>query len=170
MKSLIVSRLSIVLLASISLWGCGEAEGENISSDNSNAQGEDEPFVSLCESTSDIDTWSQAPITRVGENFSLELRAISPEPWSVGDNDWRIAVTHKDGQALEGVSLFVTPYMPDHGHGVSPPIYNGVEGADGVYDINTFNLIMPGFWEMTVTVGAEGIASEAIAFRICVES
>lgn len=159
------------MLASMSLWACGDANGDATGSDiPSDLQGEDEPFVSLCESTPDIDTWSQNPITRSGENFSLQLSAISPDPWSVGDNDWRIDVTHKDGETLEGVSLFVTPYMPDHGHGVSPPHYNGVEGGDGVYDIETFNLIMPGFWEMTVTVGAQGIPSETIAFRICVES
>ena len=171
MKSRIVSLLSILLFVSMSLLGCGDGAGETPDpGSNSGTEGEDEPFVSLCESTPDIDTWSQTAITRTGENYSLQLTAISPEPWSVGDNDWRIAVTGSAGESVDGVSLFVTPYMPDHGHGVSPPLYNGVLADDGVFDVETFNLIMPGFWEMTVTVRSSDLPDEAIAFRICVES
>ena len=171
MKTLIVSSLSVLLLATLPLLGCGDDAGENSGTDNSSvADGEDETFVSLCASTPDIDTWAQSPITRTGENYSLKLTAISPEPWSVGDNDWRIQVTGKEGEAVAGVTLFITPYMPDHGHGVSPPLYNGVEAEDGVYDIETFNLIMPGFWEMTATVRSDDFPDENIAFRICVES
>ena len=168
MKSLIFRLLSLVSLAATCLAGCGGSdEGSNAVG---NATGADETFVSLCEDTADIDTWTQAPISRDGENYSLRLMAISPEPWSVGDNDWRIEVKDKEGAIVDGASLFVTPYMPDHGHGVSPPNYDGIQASDGLYDIDTFNLMMPGFWEMTVTVGAVDVPTEVIAFRICVES
>ena len=153
------------------LLGCGSgADDSSTLGNGSNVEGEDEPFVSLCEATPDIDEWSQTPLTRTGEFYSLTLTAISPDPWSVGDNDWRVAVTDAEGATVEGVTVFVTPYMPDHGHGVSPPLYNGVLADDGVFDIDTFNLIMPGFWEMTVTVRSTDLPSEDIAFRICVES
>ena len=165
-----VSPLVVSFVAALFLVGCGDGGDNSDSGSNDMAQGEDEAFVSLCESTPDIDTWSQEPITKTGEHYSIRLMTISPDPWSVGDNDWQIEVTSKDGQVLEGVTLFVTPYMPDHGHGVSPPLYNGVAAEEGVYDIDTFNLIMPGFWEMTVSVRSETLPSEDFAFRICVES
>ena len=152
----------------ISLAGCGDGGDESNSANNNN--GSDETYVSLCAETPDIDSWTGSAIDRVGEHYTLGLVAISPDPWAVGDNDWRIEVTDKEGGAVEGAALFVTPYMPDHGHGVSPPNYNGVLGEDGVYTVDTFNLIMPGFWEMTVTVSSDDLPTEYIAFRICVES
>lgn len=165
-------KFACIFAASILvLSGCGTADDspESEPSSNQDTTNPEETFVSLCAATPDIDTYSP-DIVRTGEQFKLMLISAAPAPWDVGDNDWTLKVEDLDGNALDDALVRITPYMPDHGHGVSPPHYSGIaQGSGGLYDVDTFNLIMPGFWEMTVEISTSGSAGESIAFRICVE-
>ncbi|MBT6180207.1 MAG: hypothetical protein HOI23_23400 [Deltaproteobacteria bacterium] len=167
-KAKLASVLTVTLLA---LYGCGDetSPADQDPTDGQDSTNTEETFVSLCASTPDIDDYSP-DLVRTGDQFKLTLVSAAPAPWDVGDNIWTLKVEDLQGNAVEDALIRVTPYMPDHGHGVSPPYYAGVtQGSGGLYDIETFNLIMPGFWEMTVEVSASGTSGEAIAFRICVE-
>lgn len=162
---------SLLAATFLVLTGCGT---ETSSSEPEPTQTQDntaaeEPFESLCAAAPDIDTYT-ANLVRTGEQFKLTLISAAPAPWDVGDNDWTLKVEDLEGNALDDALVRVTPYMPDHGHGLSPPNYTGTaQGSGGYYEIQTFNLIMPGFWEMTVEISSPGVVGEAIAFRICVE-
>jgi hypothetical protein len=51
---------------------------------------------------------------------------------------------------LDGLTITVSPYMPDHLHGTTPV---GVTAAgSGTYTIEPLNLYMAGYWEITLTI------------------
>lgn len=52
---------------------------------------------------------------------------------------------------VDGLSISVSPYMPDHGHGTTPVGVMPV-GSDGKYMIEPVNLYMAGYWEVTFRI------------------
>ena len=108
--------------------------------------------------------------TEVGEaagEHMVRLLEATPAPPDVGDNDWVVEVVDLEGAAVAGLDVSVRPFMPLHGHGLSPAAYAGADQGDGTYVIERFDLIMPGLWEFTVDVS--GDASETALFALCAE-
>ena len=100
---------------------------------------------------------------------TVAVSSALPTPPDVGDNSWAIEVTDTGGAPVEALSIEIVPWMPLHNHGLTPPTYGSIDAGGGTYDIDTFDLIMPGVWEFTVDVGvAEGAPDEAI-FKFCAE-
>lgn len=98
----------------------------------------------------------------------MTVATADPDPPDVGDNAWTLAVTDADGP-LDGLAPRVTPWMPEHGHGLVPPDCAGADQGDGSYVVETFDLIMPGLWEFTVDLAADGVAPDTALFRFCAE-
>ncbi|MCA9671965.1 MAG: FixH family protein [Myxococcales bacterium] len=87
--------------------------------------------------------------------FTVTFRSASPAPPARGDNAWTVALSDASGAALGGATLTITPTMPTHGHGTSPPRFSAVAGSeDGVYDIPPMDLFMPGPWRNLFTISA----------------
>jgi hypothetical protein len=105
-------------------------------------------------------------VTTDSGRFTVAVDAAS-EP-DVGPNDWVLTIT--DGSMpVPGASVVVEPWMPAHGHGITPATYIGVQAdVPGNYAIPTFDLIMPGVWEFRVDV-SEGMVSDTAAFSFCAE-
>lgn len=105
-------------------------------------------------------------VTSTNGSFTVAVTADA-EP-DVGDNDWVLTVT--DGtNPVPAASVVVEPWMPAHGHGITPPTYIGAAGdAAGVYVVPTFNLIMPGVWEFKIDI-SEGMVSDTAVFTFCAE-
>lgn len=99
--------------------------------------------------------------------FTIELVSADPDPPDEGDNSWVLRVTDANGP-VGGASVSVEPWMPAHGHGINPSTYLGAPGADGVYTLDPFNLIMPGVWEFNILV-SEGMDAETAVFTFCAE-
>jgi hypothetical protein len=100
---------------------------------------------------------------------TLEFLETMPDPPAVGDNTWLVAISDQMGNPLAGLenSLFVMPFMPEHGHGT--PVTVGVEEVEeGLYQLSPVNTFMPGLWQITLEIDAEG-ASERFQFEVCVE-
>jgi hypothetical protein len=73
------------------------------------------------------------------------------------------------GDPLTGLddAVFVTPFMPDHGHGT--PVRVGVEEeAAGEYRLAPVNTFMPGLWQITLEVERDAEAT-ILEFSVCVE-
>lgn len=138
---------------SLMLWSCsGDAVGLDstpgsyvVTADCTGAQ----DFIEGMEVTSTL-------------GHTVALASASPAPPDVGDNTWSLQISTTDGPAV-GLEVRVRPWMPLHGHGLSPATYAGTEAADGVYDVEVFDVIMPGLWEFKVELG-EG--DEAV-FPLC---
>lgn len=98
--------------------------------------------------------------------YDVQFVDAVPSPPARGDNTWTIQINTKASAApLENADLFVTPYMPDHGH--TSPIEVDVISMPtaGQYELSPVNLWMPGLWETTIQVNGD---TETIKFSFCV--
>jgi hypothetical protein len=101
------------------------------------------------------------------QRLSIELAAAEPAPPAVrSDNAWRLRVTDEDGAAVTGAELFATPYMPKHQHGIAEVIVS--ELGAGQYQLAPIELIMPGVWEIPVSVTPAGGETSEASFRFCI--
>lgn len=98
-------------------------------------------------------------------DLEVTLQHAQPAPIDVGDNTWTLAITTSDGDPAIGLEPRIRPWMPLHGHGVSPVDYGGTEVSEGTYEMETFDLIMPGLWELHVEL-PDG---DAAVFALCAE-
>lgn len=101
-----------------------------------------------------------SPLGRV-----VSIRTATPAPPDVGDNAWVLTVVDEAGAPMGGLTPAVTPWMPLHAHGLVPADYFGAEVEPGAYEIEPFDLIMPGLWEFTVDLGA----GDGVVFKFCAE-
>ena len=100
--------------------------------------------------------------------FDLLFVAATPDPPDEGNNDWVLQITDQAGTPVDA-EVIVTPWMPAHGHGVSPPDYvSQATDTMGEVEIPAFDLIMPGTWEFRISVTADG-ATDTAAPSFCIE-
>lgn len=97
---------------------------------------------------------------------TVAITAAAPTPPDVGDNTWTLAISDASGP-VEGLTVEVTPWMPLHGHGLTPPDYAAADQGGGVYAVEPFDVVMPGLWEFQVRLGAEG--TDQAVFALCAE-
>ncbi|MCK6502651.1 FixH family protein [Myxococcota bacterium] len=93
------------------------------------------------------------------------LVSYTPDPPVAGDTTLTVEIHDAaTDELLTGSTLTVTPWMPDHGHGISDPP-DVVEDA-GVYTV-TFAYSMPGTWELTFDVdGSLGVDSAVLTVEV----
>ena len=77
---------------------------------------------------------------------------LSQEPPNAGLLQGQLTITKaSDGSPVDGLTLQVTPWMPQMKHGASVAPTVTAEGS-GVYQVNDLDLIMPGLWELKTAV------------------
>ena len=93
------------------------------------------------------------------------------QPPTKGNDTWNVEIDRADTLApVDGLTISVIPYMPDHRHGTTPVGVMPV-GSGGDYTISPLNLYMAGYWEITfdlVDPAADAGASESVLVPICV--
>src|SRR5262249_20616222 len=95
-----------------------------------------------------------AGLTLTGKAGLLQTRLMSslPAPPLKGENKWTVQVTDAtSGAGLDGVTIDVVPFMPDHGH-YSPIKVVVTPMGGGVYLLDPVYLFMAGVWEVTVNM------------------
>ncbi len=149
--------------AALSLWACGEEAAPESAPLEENADNLD------CGGPSTAERYHDG-ITKTSESgrFSVTILTSDPAPPIKGDNTIELLVT--EGEApVAGREITVSPFMPHHNHGTAPADYVGVSSEDGVINIPSFFIFMPGYWEYTVTIqGEDGVEDQAV-FAFCVE-
>lgn len=119
--------------------------------------------------TSGADVYT-AGMEKPGEQgrFRVQLVEAQPGPPDRGDNVWTLAVNDEAGMPVSDAVVELHPYMPQHGHGTTPPDYTAAAQGDGTYVAGPFDLFMPGLWEVTVDItGSDGTEDRAVfAFDI----
>jgi len=119
------------------------------------------------ECTGDFDAFAPG-MTKLAEpgQVMVELSDADPSPPVVRrDNIWWLKLTDAEGSPLTGAQVVASPYMPKHQHGSAEVLVE--EQAEGQYQLSPIELIMPGVWEVPVTITAAGEESEAL-FRFCI--
>lgn len=92
--------------------------------------------------------------------LTISLVKLTPETVGTGVNDWTIELRDAAGKALDGATITVTPFMPDHGHGASVvPAVTALGG--GRYDVARLSLPMPGVWQLTFDASVPGGTADA---------
>ncbi|HEU0031295.1 MAG TPA: FixH family protein [Kofleriaceae bacterium] len=136
--------------------------------------GDDTQTVNCAEETRDEDF--VAGLEKAGQAGALDFKLLTadPAPPARFDNTWVVQVNAMSngivGAPVNGASMAVTPYMPDHGH-VSPKTVTlqPVAGADGQYTLTPIYFGMPGYWETTLDVTTPS-GNDTVVFKFCIPS
>ncbi len=103
-------------------------------------------------------------------NATLVVKVVdaTPAPPQKLMNAMTFEVLDAGGQPVDGATVIVTPFMPDHGHGSAVvPVVEPL-GA-GKYAVSKLYYAMPGLWRLTVSVQLPGATSQDVAFQFCIE-
>lgn len=101
-------------------------------------------------------------------DYIVQLMSADPAPPNVNENLWTLHITDVNDADAMGCTATLIPFMPDHGHGSSAtPGWTEHTDQDGYYDTDLL-FIMPGYWEVPVSLDCGGDLSEHI-FGFCAE-
>jgi hypothetical protein len=152
----------------VSLASCAsDNAAEPVTEADAGVEASTEPPV--CAADQRAETYTPGLVAK-GESgvFSVSLLSISPAPTAKGDNSWQLRVVDADGAPVDGLTIAIKPFMPDHGHGSSITPQITPQGADGRYDITRLNLFMPGLWQITLSMTAASGAADKAVYTFCV--
>jgi hypothetical protein len=108
-----------------------------------------------------------AGLTKPAGTYQVKIVEATPSPPAKGNNDMTLEIVDANHQPVDGATVTVTPFMPDHGHGsaVTPVV---TPSAAGKYVVSKIYLAMAGLWKITISVQSGGSTQEA-AFQFCVD-
>ena len=154
------ARLATTTIAALALCGCPTGNDDDSGESN------------VCGDLTRAMEYVEGLEARASDgDLVVKLIDANPTPPNTNDNIWVIAVEDTSGTAVSGCSCVVTPWMPDHGHGVSVAP-SCVESATelGMYTIDQ-DFIMPGYWEVTIELACDGLTSSTddYLFGFCAE-
>ena len=154
-------------LALAGLWACGSDTTDDSAAHDS---GHDNHHTEACGISTDH---FMVGMTTAGTEGVVEVVLVSadPAPPDKGDNVVTVqAVDATDGAALDGATLVLVPFMPEHGHGSSPESFSlTATGNPGEYVTETFDLFMGGVWDLTFQITTADAATDEATFRFCIE-
>lgn len=155
-------RSALLLVWALALAGCSSTH-KNPDADSPTATGGDS---SECEG--DFDAFAVG-LTKIAEpgKITVEIAGAEPSPPVVrNDNIWWLQLSDAEGAPVSGAAVVASPYMPKHQHGSAEVVVE--EQGEGKYRLSPVELIMPGVWEIPLTVTPpDGDPSETV-FRFCI--
>ncbi len=159
MRTLLV--FSVALLMTAAGAGCsGDDEGGGDANNSPPATG--------CAADGRKDIYT-AGLSKPAGRFSVKLVESRPGPPIKGTNAMTLEVLDASGQPLDGATITVTPWMPDHAHGsaVKPEV---TPLGGGKYDVEKVYLAMAGLWQIKIAVQPPGAtALEETMFQFCLD-
>jgi hypothetical protein len=147
--------LALLVSAPLLLLGCSHDHHEA-------------PADSSPECSGDFDRY-EAGMSRLAEpgGITVELEESAPAPPVVKeDNVWWLRLTDGEGAPIEGAELVVTPYMPKHLHGSAEVVVE--ELGAGRFKLSPIDLMMPGVWEIPVSITPAHAEASEVTFRFCI--
>lgn len=147
------------------LWGAALVSTACSADDEPSA---DAPPATGCAADTRKDVYTPG-LSKPAGSLSVRLVASNPGPPVKGTNAMTFEVLDAAGQPIEGATLTVTPWMPDHAHGSAvKPVVTAVGG--GTYTVDEIYLAMAGLWQIKVGVqGAGGGPLEEATFQFCLD-
>lgn len=149
--------LAAGLSAFVPLAGCGDDH-----------HSETMPSANSCGMPADTFSVGMKKATAAGK-MNVMLMSATPNPPTKGDNTWMIHVTDAAGMAVDGATIKVTPFMPEHGHGSSIDVMVTPKGSGGEYTLDPVNFSMPGVWETTMDITTSTGDTDSVKFSFCIE-
>jgi hypothetical protein len=148
-----------ILLTAVVVTACS---GDDDPSSSSGA-----PPQTGCAADNRKDVYTAGLVKPAGD-LSVKLVEASPAPPAKGTNTMTIEVRDGAGNPVDGATITVTPFMPDHAHGsaVKPIV---TPSGSGKYAVEKVYLAMAGLWKLTVAVQMPGGALHEAAFQFCLD-
>jgi YtkA-like len=155
--------LAIVLgpLLAVSACGSGDGGGDGASGSTGSAP-------SACAQDNRKDVYTAGLSKKTASELSVKIMESTPAPPAKLTNAMTLQLLDAGGLPLDGATLSVLPFMPDHGHGsaVTPTV---TPKGGGVYAVANLYFPMPGLWRVTVTVQLPDTAPQDVAFSFCID-
>jgi hypothetical protein len=109
-------------------------------------------LVPLAAGGADIVKHYENSVIAEGETGAFSIEVLLPKEGPLmGVNAFEFIVHDREGKDVPGASVSVTPWMPEHNHGVSEkPVVTDRGG--GAYTVGNVLFIMTGWWELTFAV------------------
>lgn len=159
-RSLLIAPLLVLVACGSDTTGTGGTGGQTSTT----------TAASVCASDARVTPYADG-LSAAATDGKVKVTFIdaSPTPPEKGGNTWTIDVTDDLGQPIDGATIALKPFMPDHGHGptVVPTVKAGSQA--GRYVVDLIQLIMPGVWESTFTITKPGGAPDVVVFTFCVD-
>jgi hypothetical protein len=104
--------------------------------------------------------------------LDMKLMTATPAPPGFNDNAWLVQVNAMAagvvGDPVNGATITVTPFMPDHQHGTA--IKAKIQPmSGGQYLLSPINLWMPGYWEVTIDVQTSTV-HDSVLYKFCIQA
>lgn len=141
---------------------CSSSEDDSGSSGTS-ASGGSQDTACAKDTRKDVFT---AGLSKQGAGLTVKIVESTPSPPQKGTNTMTLEIADGAGQPLDGATVVVTPWMPDHAHGSAlVPVVTPMSG--GRYAVTKLYYPMPGLWQVTVSVQVPGATAQEIRFNFC---
>lgn len=153
----------LLLAASLLVPACSNGDD-----DGAPAGASDASTTSACAQDTRKDVYAVGLTKKTAASLSVKIMGATPAPPAKLTNELSLQLLDAGGQPLDGATLSVVPFMPDHGHGsaVKPTV---TARGGGLYDITNLYYPMPGLWRVTVTVQLPSMAAQDVAFAFCID-
>lgn len=153
------SRL-VAIAAVVAFAACSSNDSDDASSGSSGSG----PSTA-CEKDTRKDVFTPG-LEKQGAGFTVRIVESDPSPPKKGTNTMTLEIADAAGKAVDGATVAVTPWMPDHAHGSAlTPVATPLGG--GRYAISKLYYPMPGLWQVTISVQMPGAAAKDVAFNFC---
>jgi hypothetical protein len=99
--------------------------------------------------------------------YVATVTTSNPSPPAKGSDSWTVQIDDAGGAAIDGLTIGVVPFMPDHGHGTTVRALVTADGG-GVYVMAPLYLYMEGYWEVTLNLQPPGGTPDTVMFPVCI--
>ena len=156
----------LVLVLALVLAAAGVAACST--NDGGSEPGPSGSTTSACAQDTRKDVYTAGLSKQTAAALSVKIMSATPAPPAKLSNELSLQLLDASGQPLEGATLSVVPFMPDHGHGsaVKPTV---TPKGGGVYDVTKLYYPMPGLWRVTVTIQLPNAVPQDVAFSFCID-
>jgi len=154
--------LALAFGAHVSLaTACSSSDGDAGTSRGTSGGG-----ATACERDTRKDIYT-AGLTKQNAGLTVKIVESMPSPPTKGTNTMTLEIADAAGTPIDGATVAVTPWMPDHAHGSAlRPVATSVGG--GRYAVTKLYFPMPGLWQVTVSVQPPSApAAQEVTFNFC---
>jgi ABC-type glycerol-3-phosphate transport system substrate-binding protein len=162
-RALRLARVAFAGVALAAVLGACSSSSEDGSSGSSGSSSGSQSTACEKDTRKDIYT---AGLAKQNAGLTVKIVESSPSPPQKGTNTMTLQIADASGKPLDGATVAVTPWMPDHAHGSAlTPVATGIGG--GRYAVTKIYYPMPGLWQVTVSVQMPGAAAQEVTFNFC---
>ncbi|MDB4947035.1 MAG: hypothetical protein JWP97_6569 [Labilithrix sp.] len=138
------------------------------SSDGNEPGAPDAATSTACAADTRKDVYAPGLAKSTAAALTVKVLDAVPAPPAKLTNTLTLQVLDAGGKPLDGASLSVVPFMPDHGHGsaVKPSV---TAKGGGTYEVTNLYFPMPGLWRVTVSITLPDAAAQDAVFSFCVD-